>query len=695
VNLNMSDWHHPRQPPIMTMQPRPPVPQPSGSNICRVEPQVPEPSLFLQSSSLILHQPPPPGIPSHPSSSTNNVAPSGFTQPLSTQHPRPLMTPPQPHCPPVHHLKPQTDLSRQFQQSEATLYLNGSGQNVQNSLNRKVQWSDQRVEDASKQRLQFPGMTEQAKIAHFTPSPKQQTPIRPSPHPFLPTTATSNSPTPIQISNLKQTPIRPNNPPHSPITSVSHESLSMNESPASQAPVLSSSALAGEVHPEVLAVLNWQNQQLYKLQDQVSKLLAASPIGNNRSNITQSPTMINTSDAGCSPILLRKTVNSVSTNTSDNWIRDHQTFPQRVSNQFIPTGADEESLVNVTRSDMDLESSIGGTVSQPPNTNQNVLISSAPVDSHQSSVSSLATPEKFSRPDMLSEGSPVLGESVSMYQEQEMYIDIMDRVRRLLSKEEPEVANPDQYQKENISPNQNISDERKIDPGVVSDANNVKNVEHKKEDEPDPTAATWDRLKQLGVSFIAPGDLANGSRENSVWIPQAKLPSMSMSSYETDQSLAINNMAMKYLTDAELTKLAAMHQNREKTNQGVKPTDLSMASKQFLAKYGLQNDNEQSNNVQTRPRDNNHQNQMMTDEGRNAPFLLKQRASVPSPQQGRTPITATKPSAPMLHHRTPNPLQVFPQTTPKQVPASSAAPAVKQFDRVLDISAIRQQSTLL
>jgi len=457
----------------------------------------------------------------------------------------------------------------------------------------------------------------------------------------------------------------------------------------SQAPVLSSSALAGEVHPEVLAVLNWQNQQLYKLQDQVSKLLAASPIGNNGNNTTQSPQLNNTSEAGCSPILTRKTV-SVSTNTSDIWTRDPQnrdTFPQRqrVSNSFNSSGADQQSLVNVTRSDMDLESCVGGTVSQQPKRNQSVLSGHTSVESQPGTSSSLTTPEKFTRPGMLSEASPVLGESVSMYQEQEMFIDIMDRVKRLLNKEEPALVNPDQLQNENTNQNQNNSDEGNRDHGVVSSINNA-SVEQEKSEEQDPTAATWDRLKQLGVSFITPGDLAAGSRENSVWIPQAKLPSMSMSSYETDTSLAINNMALKYLTDAELTKLAAMHQNREKKDQSVKPTDLSMASKQFLAKYGLQN-----NNVQ----EIMHQNQIITDGGRTAPLMLPKKVPGVS-----VPVTATKQPAP-IDNRTPNPAPVFPEVTPRPNqapqlgPASSLAPEVKQFDRVLDISAIRQQSTLL
>ena len=192
---------------------------------------------------------------------------------------------------------------------------------------------------------------------------------------------------------------------------------------------------------------------------------------------------------------------------------------RRVSNSFNSSGADQQSFVNVTRSDMDLESCVGGTVSQQPNRNQNVLSGKTSVEGQPGTSSSLTTPEKFTRPGMLSDSSPVLGESVSMYQEQEMFIDIMDRVKRLLDKEEPALVNPDQLQNENTNRNQNISDEGNLDHGVVSSINNA-SVEQEEREEQDPTAATWDRLKQLGVSFITPGDLAAGSRENSVWIPQ-------------------------------------------------------------------------------------------------------------------------------------------------------------------------------
>ena len=88
---------------MSNLTPRPPLPPPANPAICRVQPLVPELSLFVPG-----HTAPPP--------------------------------PPQPHQPPTHHLQPQSDLSRQFNRTEATLFLSGSSSDI---LPRKVQWSDQ------------------------------------------------------------------------------------------------------------------------------------------------------------------------------------------------------------------------------------------------------------------------------------------------------------------------------------------------------------------------------------------------------------------------------------------------------------------------------------------------------------------------------------------------------------------------
>ena len=148
--------------------------------------------------------------------------------------------------------------------------------------------------------------------------------------------------------------------------------------------------------------------------------------------------------------------------------------------------------------------------------------------------------------------SPVLGESVSMYEresqlgsereEQEMYENILGKVKRLLAQEE---TPPAPEQKEENS------------------------EEEEREETPNQTEATWERLKQLGVSFISPADLApaasRGEQQyNSVWLPQARLPSLHHTSASPDSSLAINNLALKYLSDQELAKLATLHNQKDK-----------------------------------------------------------------------------------------------------------------------------------
>ena len=119
--------------------------------------------------------------------------------------------------------------------------------------------------------------------------------------------------------------------------------------------------------------------------------------------------------------------------------------------------------------------------------------------------------------------------------------------------------------------------DRRHDVNVSDDVKENKSEEVKEEvARPDPTLATWDRLKQLGVSFISAGDLTPAGQLdttaaacqpfNSIWLPQAKLPLLSSSSPDT--SLAINNLALKYLSDAELSKLAALHQRQDNKNKG-------------------------------------------------------------------------------------------------------------------------------
>ena len=124
-----------------------------------------------------------------------------------------------------------------------------------------------------------------------------------------------------------------------------------------------------------------------------------------------------------------------------------------------------------------------------------------------------------------------------------LYENILDRVQRLLA-----------------------TGENKETTTEVKEKEEVKQV--------DPQAATWDRLRQLGVSFISPGDLGSASApdqgQDTLWLPQARLPASSAQPrLSPDASLAMNDLALKYLTDAELGQLAAVHQPKEKYGKNI------------------------------------------------------------------------------------------------------------------------------
>merc|ERR1719318_1128892 len=188
------------------------------------------------------------------------------------------------------------------------------------------------------------------------------------------------------------------------------------------------------------------------------------------------------------------------------------------------------------------------------------------------------------------------------------------------------------------------------------------------------TTATWDRLKQLGVSFISPSDLVQPAPSSffpytSIYLPQASIPSTTMISPSPDTSLAINNLALKYLSDAELGRLAAQHNRQAKTptSHDIRPAEYSLASHQFLARYGLGGGRHgaQTQGVAGQGQDNVYQ-------ANTRPVNLH-------------PITPHLPARPQ--HCPSPPHQQSPHTQP-------ARPAAPVMDRVLDITAIRQQSKL-
>ena len=442
---------------MSNLTPRPPLPPPANPAICRVQPLVPDLSLFVPGQAV----PPPP---------------------------------PQPHQPPT--LQPQSDLSRQFNRTEATLFLSGSSSEF---LPRKVQWSDQ-------QSPQTPVSS------HNLPPPPPQTP---------PCPASYQSPTLSQPAHtIKSPPVAPQ--PQSYQSPVFAPPACRAVETDWRSPVLSQPQPQPQVHPDILAVLNWQNEQLARLQDQVSRLLTASPAQSEASNTTRDV-------AVGSPVLRRAA--TVSTNTSSSW---------------PPPPPSQADLLG---GDMDLVSE-----------------------------ASQVTPVKT----QVDEGvggaweSPVLGESVSMYEreselgsereEQEMYENILGKVRKLLAQEET-----DQPPAPASAPASVPASVAASAPVGLMEQPGLSKVEEESEDIPNQTEATWQRLRQLGVSFISPGDLAPAGGLSlteqqpytSAWLPQAKQPTVLDIRNTPDSSLAINNLALKYLSDQELSKLATLHNKKE------------------------------------------------------------------------------------------------------------------------------------
>ena len=184
------------------------------------------------------------------------------------------------------------------------------------------------------------------------------------------------------------------------------------------------------------------------------------------------------------------------------------------------------------------------------------------------------------------------------------------------------------------------------------------------------TTATWDRLRQLGVSFISPSDLAPPSSSanpyNSIFLPRADLPSSTMISPSPNTSLAINNMALKYLSDTELAQLAGQHSRQTQVAAAQKgPAEYSMASHQFLARYGLG-----AGHAGGQGQGGAHQAGGQRQEEQH--YNITRSPQLPARPQQYQP----------------------PNLTPSTPLTSRAAAAAPVMDRVLDITAIRLQGKL-
>ncbi len=128
----------------------------------------------------------------------------------------------------------------------------------------------------------------------------------------------------------------------------------------------------------------------------------------------------------------------------------------------------------------------------------------------------------------------------------------------------------------------------------------------------DPAAATLARLRQLGVSFISAEDLRPATAPqppgqghhpyNSIFLPRAACPGQSVWSNNDDgpspdSSLEMNSLALKYLNDAQLSRLAEQHRINSAATRGEGGgvagsgggggVDMSFATQEFLKRHGL------------------------------------------------------------------------------------------------------------
>lgn len=227
------------------------------------------------------------------------------------------------------------------------------------------------------------------------------------------------------------------------------------------------------------------------------------------------------------------------------------------------------------------------------------------------------------------------------------------------------------------------------------------------------------RLRQLGVSFISAEDLQQlpraeedrapaGSGQpcyNSIFLPRATTSTQSVwSNASPDSSLEINSLALKYLDDAQLSKLADQHrinpgtgtkENRNgEVRKGGRSVDLSLATQEFLWRHGLATSDSQR--APLRVMNGCDQTPASSDGGaggvvqRGPPFRQQLTAQK---LQSVNHLANRVQSPPFLQH-----VGGGGWTGEAAVPQPAARPPVPRpeiSNRILDITAIRQQPKLL
>jgi len=637
----------------MTSQtPRPPHPPPSCPAIARVTPMVPEASLFvngqmqMRRASPVLHTTETVQQYSMPSRMQSTNAEQFHRSPISVGPPN-SQIPPSPHLPPTYHLTPQSDLSREFNMTDATLFLNGGNSEVVPPRKVQFQQPSNNINHSSEVRRPLPNVT---------------------PPRFTETVQSHQGPVPV-------------------------------------------TEVRGSVPPDIMSILSWQNEQLAKLQDQVNKLLAASPQGASN---TSSENKINHQIQQASPILRKNTESnmvSVSTNTSDHW---RESTSAKAPKYQASCSSNDLGKIDC----LDLPDYQSSTENENSSETEERL-------RHQRSFTN----------------SPVLGESASMYERNDIenkiaeqqqlpssnqLEDILSQVKRLLAQDDIDNSpasdvsisktNPNQPHVDHPSPsNKNLQPlpnkaflqdyktphEVEVVGNVTNNANmSVAVPPHPLNNETpvtvSTTKATFDMLRQLGVSFISPSDLANPvattstQMYNSVFLPHANVPAFSANP-SPDTSLAMNNLALKYLTDEELSKLAHQNQTKARTEKRSSQVEHSLASQEFLMRYGLGGTGITNNIHNTQGQEYLPAQATKNNVGQEG-LVMNQNPTFRPPFQpvSEDPRISSPAGYFPLHQHQPR----FDQKN-HQVPVVSRPTLPDLSNRVLDITAIKNQPKLL
>lgn len=518
--------------------PRNSVPSPynGSTQLQRPGPSVPDPSMFF------------------PENFTATTNPQQNTSFPSSLPPAPLPSQP----PPEHLLRPQSDFSRVFYHTEATLFLQGSDTTPQfEMLERHIQFNSTDITTPKKGSY----LEQQTRMVF--------------PHPTQPFDSPRG---PVRVPNGL---VGSSSSPSLPVSPDQQHIASPN------------------LHPDLVQVLTWQNDQLKKLQDQVAALLAASPnsqsetppaSGPSSNSNTASPNLRRTKSSN--NMVNNITTNTVSTNTSTLW-PDIQRGLERLQLENEDNERETVNLEDLRKSQVQVSRDESNASPQPSIHLDLPEYQESPGEGGQRGQPSMT------RSSSASWSSPVLGESVSMYEEgnqeegqgdedvAQLYQNILGQVKRLLSKSDNPSPTP-------------VTERYVPSPPTISKAPPAYTAAAPPSSPPpDNRAATIERLRQMGVSFISPEDVSPSSASapapySSVYLPRAAEPSKSLFQ-DSETSLDINSLALKYLNDEELSSLAVRHQaaqGRKQVTWGSVPSsqdgnELSMASHQFLARHGL------------------------------------------------------------------------------------------------------------